>query len=213
MKKVILIIIMIMFGSILGAQECGPLCPVCSGSSEGALVARQSFIFTSMYIPGSDEEKGLLNLKYGVNSWLDIGLGYSVIEKKLIWNARVQLIKEDEEGWRPGIIAGNGSVQTGGSDQSVYINLSKSFEFTEDFAMRITTGIAGLLPDMNKVYGLFGLTFSFKDKFSIFTSFDGITFHEGVSWVVNDWFSLSALLIESKYPAISAGIKWSISNK
>lgn len=214
MKKVIMIIIVIIIsGNILGAQECGPFCPVCSGSSDGSLLAPGSFLFTSMYIPNGDEEKGLMNLRYGVFSWLDLGIGYSIKAKKIIWNARAQVLKEDEKGWLPGIILGTGSVQTGGSDQSIYINLTKSWEFSESFAMRITTGIASLVPELSKTYGIFGVTLSIAEKFSIFTNFDGINFHEGISWILTDWISISALLIESKNLAVSVGIKWNSPKK
>ena len=209
MKKVILIIIAIIIsGNNLGAQECGPFCPVCSGSSDGSLLATRSFLFTSMYIPNGEEEQGLLNLRYGVFKWMDLGIGYSINTKQLIWNARVQVLKEDEKGWIPGIILGTGSVQTGGSDQSVYINLTKSWEFSESFAMRITTGIASLVPELDKTYGIFGVTLSIAEKFSVFANYDGINFHEGISWVVTDWLSISAILIESKNLAVSVGIKW-----
>ena len=214
MKKVILIIVVIIIsGNFLGAQECGPFCPVCSGSSDGSLLATGSFLFTSMYIPNGEEEQGLLNLRYGVFNWMDLGIGYSIKTKKFIWNARVQVLKEDEGGVMPGIIVGTGSVQTGGSDQSVYLNLTKSWEFSKNFALRLTGGIASLVPEFNKTYGIFGVTLSIAEKFSVFTNYDGINFHEGVSWVVTDWLSISALLIESKNLAISVGIKWNSSGK
>ena len=212
MKKIILIIIVIVItGNVLRAQECGPFCPVCSGSSDGSLLATGSFLFTTMYIPNGDEEQGLLNLRYGVFNWLDIGVGYSINMKKLIWNARAQVLKEDEKGWIPGIILGTGSVQTGGSDQSVYINLTKSWEFSESFALRLTGGVASLIPELNKTYGIFGITLSIAEKLSIFTNFDGKNFHEGISWIAADWISISALLIESKNLAVSVGIKWNSS--
>ncbi len=214
MKKVILIIsVIIISGSFAGAQECGPFCPVCSGSSDGSLLATGSFLFTSMYIPNGEEEQGLLNLRYGVLKWLDVGFGYSVITKKVIWNVRAQVLKEDEDGMMPGIIVGTGSVQTGGSDQSVYLNLTKSWEFSESFALRVTGGIASLVPELNKTYGIFGITLSIAEKFSIFTNFDGENFHEGISWVLADWISISALLIESKNLAVSVGIKWNSPKK
>jgi len=208
-KKVILIVILIVIsGNILVAQECGPFCPVCSGSNDGSLLETGSFLFTAMYIPNGEEEQGIFNLRYGALSWLDLGFGYSIKTKNFIWNARAQVLKEDEGGVMPGIIVGTGSVQTGGSDQSVYINLTKSLEFSESFALSLTGGIASLVPEFNKAYGIFGVTLSIAEKFSIFTNFDGKNFHEGISWIAADWLSISVLLIESKNMAISVGIKW-----
>jgi len=48
---------------------------------------------------------------------------------------------------------------------------------------------------------------SIAERFSFFVNFDGINFHEGISWIPTDWLTISALLIESKDIAISIGIK------
>jgi len=108
MKKISLTIILIsVLCSMLLPQECGPSCPVCSGTADGSLLAVKSILFTSMYIPNGEEEQGRLNLRYGAFAWLDMGIGYAINTKKIIWNARAQVIKENEEGWRPGIILGS----------------------------------------------------------------------------------------------------------
>ncbi len=75
--------------------------------------------------------------------------------------------------------------------------------------MRITAGVASLVPEYEKVYGLGSITTSIAEKFSPFVSYDGINFHEGIAWIPLDWLTISVLLIESKDPALSVGIKHS----
>lgn len=117
------------------AQECGPSCPVCSGNSEGALLSRNSLLISGLAIPTSEEEYGVVNVRYGIFKWLDAGVGYAFKAKKPIWSLRLQPVVEKEDKWWPGLIVGTGSVQTGKSDQSVYGQLTKSWEFGEAFAL------------------------------------------------------------------------------
>ena len=211
MKKVLITIIFILsLSNSLSAQECGPSCPVCSGSTDGSLLALRSFLFTTMSIPGGQEENGVFNLRYGAFSRFDVGAGYTVKSNKVIWNARFQVVLE--ESWKPGIILGTGSVRTGKSDRSLYLHMTKSWEFSESFALRVTAGIASLIPEYEKVYGLGGITTSIADKFSPFVSYDGINFHEGLAWIPLEWFTISVLMIESKDPALSFGIKHSLAS-
>jgi hypothetical protein len=100
-------------------------------------------------------------------------------------------------------------VQTGGSDQSVFAQLTKSWEFTEGFAMRVSSGVASLVPDFNEIYGVAGLTLTVTERISPFASFDGKNFHFGLAWIPVDWMTVGALLVESKDPAISLGFRWS----
>jgi len=194
----------------VSGQGCGPNCPVCSGGSTGKAMDGGSFLLTGMYIPGGEEETGVFKLRYGIFSWLDAGIGYTVKAEKLIWSLRVQAISEDEDGWRPGLLVGTGSVQIGGSDQSLYLMLSKSREFSEAIAVRVSAGLATLMPDLDRLYGLAGLTVTFSEKYSAFINYDGRTLHPGVSWVPLDWLTLSALLIEGRDIAFSAGIRWNL---
>lgn len=194
----------------LFTQECGPSCPVCSGGSIGKAMGRGNFLMTGIFIPGAEEETGVFKLRYGIFSWLDAGIGYTVSAEKIIWSLRAQVISEDEDGWRPGILIGSGSVQIGGSDQSLYFQLTKSWEFSEGFAVQVTGGMAALFPDMDRLYGLAGLTVTFTEKFSAFVNYDGRNIHPGISWIPIDWLTVSALLIESRDFALSAGIRWNI---
>jgi hypothetical protein len=135
------ILILLLFGTIILpqvtiAQECGPFCPVCSGtgSSTSALVSSGVIILNILYIPQGEEETGVVNLRGGITSWLDLGVGYAVKTEKLLWSVRLQPLQEVESSnYIPSIIIGTGSVQTGASDQSAFIQLSKSWELNGIF--------------------------------------------------------------------------------
>ncbi len=217
MKKWVIFMLMVTFGftTVAYSQECGPSCPVCSGggvSSSGSLLAKKSLLLTGIYIPKGEEENGVINLRYGLFNWMDLGIGYTIKAEKPIWSLRVLPISEDEEGWRPGLILGTGSVQTGGSDQSVYIQLTKSWEFTEWLALRLSGGIASLIPDFKQTYGIAGITLSVIEKFSPFASFDGENFHYGLAWIPLNWLTIGGLLVEGEYFAISLGFRYSFAN-
>ncbi|TKJ40676.1 hypothetical protein CEE37_06855 [candidate division LCP-89 bacterium B3_LCP] len=199
-----LILLLTMFMiDVTQAQECGPSCPVCSGNSGGALLAPNSVSASGLAIPDAEEETAVFNVRYGLFEWIDAGVGYAVDTEKLLWSVRTQPIKEDESNWQPGIIIGTGSVQIGGSDQSVYLQASKSWEFSQNFALQMSGGVATLVPDFEEIFGLAGVTTSFFEKYSIFANYDGRNFHEGLSWIPLDWLTVSLLLIESSSPAAS----------
>jgi len=212
------IIILLLFGIILLtqvtiAQECGPFCPICSGtgSSTSALVASGVIIPNILYIQQGEEETGVLNLRSGITSWLDVGVGYGLKTEKLLWSVRLQPIQEDESSdFKPSVIIGTGSVQTGRSDQSAFLQLSKSWELNEIFSFRLSTGIASLLPEFDEYYGLAGVTLTITEKWSPFLSYDGNNFHPGLSWIPVDWLSLGFILVESKEPAISVGFRYGL---
>lgn len=192
------------------AQVCGPGCPVCSGSgqSTGALISPGTLISTAMAIPGGNDETGVLNFRAGITSWLDIGLGYTVKSDKFIWSIRLEPISENEGSWRPAVILGTGSVQTGGSDQSAFIQVTKAFEFSEIFSARFSIGAASLLPDFDKEYFLAGITMTITECWSPFFNYDGINYHVGLSWIPYDWLFVSVLMVEMKNPAIMVGFRW-----
>lgn len=206
----VLLIIGLLSPTGLSGQECGPSCPVCSGGSTGKAMDRGSFFLSGMYIPGGEEETGVFKLRYGIFSWLDAGIGYTVKAEKLTWSLRVRAISEDEDGWRPGLLVGTGSVQIGGGDQSFYMLLTKSREFSEGFAVQVSGGLATLMPDFDRLYGLAGFTVTIREKYSAFINYDGRNIHPGISWVPLDWLTLSAVLIEGRDFALSAGIRWKL---
>ncbi len=212
MHKTLIMVIIVIFGfSVLSpAQVCGPGCPVCSGSgqSTGSLLSPGTFVSTALAIPGGEDEMSVFQVRAGVNSWLDLGLGYTVKSEKFIWSIRLQPISENEESWRPAVIVGTGSVQTGGSDQSAFIQVTKSFEFSEIISARFSVGMASLLPDFDKEYFLAGLTMTVTEQWSPFFNYDGINYHAGLSWIPFDWLFVTGLMVEMKDPAIMIGFRW-----
>ena len=40
----------------------------------------------------------------------------------------------------------------------------------------------------------------------MYANFDGISFHEGIAWSVNDWLSTGVMLVESKDFAVTVKI-------
>ncbi|MDH3891720.1 MAG: hypothetical protein OEV49_11605 [candidate division Zixibacteria bacterium] len=164
-------------------------------------------MFSGMTIPTAEEETGVLNARVGLLSWLDAGVGYAFETEKVLWDARVQPVLEQEDGWKPGLILGTGSVQTGGSDQSVYAQVIKSWEVSETFGLRFSTGVATLLPDHDQLFGMAGLTASLSERYALFGNYDGESFHEGLAWIPLDWLTVSFLMIETEFPAISITVK------
>ncbi len=193
------------------AQECGPGCPVCSGSgsSTGAILPPGTLVSTAMIIPAGEEDTSVLNLRAGLAPWLDLGLGYTIKSEKLIWSVRFQPIAEDESSWKPGIILGTGSVRTGGSDQSVFLQLTKAFDFSEKVSARFSLGIASLLPDLDQEFLLASLTMTVVECWSPFLSYDGRNFHFGLSWIPIDWLFVASLMVEARYPVFLVGYRWS----
>ena len=215
-KNLILIIVYLFgFAVISPAQVCGPGCPVCSGSgqSTGALLSPKTFVSTAMAISNGEDETGVFNLRAGVSSWLDVGLGYTVKSDKFIWSVRLQPLSENEETWRLGIIVGTGSVQTGRSDQSAFIQATKAFEFSEIFSVRLSVGAATLLPDFDQEYFLAGITMTVTEQWSPFFNYDGINYHAGLSWIPYDWLFVTGLMVEMKNPAIMFGFRWGFDEK
>ncbi len=191
------------------AQECGPNCPVCSGagSSSGATLGQKSILFSGLSIPTAEEETTVINARMGILNWLEVGVGYAFKTETVLWNVRAQPLLEKKGSWRPGIIVGSGSVQTGGSDQSLYIQILKSVDLHDNFSLQLSTGVATLLPDFDENYGLAGITTSFFKKFAAFVSYDGKSTHEGASWIPSEWMTISFIMVESEFPAISMVLK------
>jgi hypothetical protein len=162
---------------------------------------------SALSVPTSKEERAVFNARYGILDWLDVGVGYAARTEAFLWNVRIQPLTEKKNGWRPGIILGCGSVQIGGSDQSIYAQLTKTREFGENIELSLSAGAAVLVPETDKVYGLAGITASLLDRFSLLTSYDGRAFHEGTSLTVTEWLTVSFLLVETEYPAVSVAFK------
>ena len=140
------------------AQECGPNCPVCTGQGEhpGDLLEPHTFSSSILYLPDFNDETAVLNTRYGISSWFDGGVGYAFDQEEIFWSARIQPFTEDKDNWRPGLILGTGSVQTGGSDQSVFAMLTKKLGISNALTVCLSGGFSTLLPDFDKGYGLAG---------------------------------------------------------
>ena len=195
------------------SQECGPNCPACSGGSSGGIIAKNNLVVSVLGIPASDDEYAVANLRYGVFNWMDVGVGYAFKAKNPIWSVRIKPLSENEDKWYPGIIIGTGSVRTGGSDQSVYGMLTKTVEFSEKFALQGYVGAASVFKDFENPFFLSGLSAIFLEKFTVFGSYDGKNFHEGIAWTATDNLTLSGLLIETRYPTLSVSYRFDLGKK
>lgn len=215
-RRMAFCLIIIFFFSVgSSAQVCGPNCPICSGSGNttGGLIPRGNLLMNFLYLPGYEEESGVLNIRGGVTSWLDVGLGYTVKAKKPVWSVRIQPMKESESSLRPSLILGTGSIQTGGSDQSLFFLLTKAYEFSETFSARLSAGAASLFPDFNRIYFLANLTVTITDSLSPFLIYDGLSIHYGLSFIPFDWLSAGILMVEAKYPSFMIGFRWGLGKK
>ncbi len=212
-RTVLLLLVLLLPLETALAQECGPSCPACSGNSQGALLEKGSLVVSGLLIPTGEEERGVLSARYGILKWLDAGVGYTVMARKPIWSLRFQALEEQKDSWKPAILVGTGSVHTGGADQSVYVQGSKAFEPSRNFSIRASGGAAMLMPELEKVYGLAGLTANLFQRFSLFATFDGRSFHEGASVTPADWLTISAMLIESRHLAASIILEWVITGR
>jgi hypothetical protein len=214
MKKYIIILFFVIIGvNEIYAQGCGPNCPACSGTIDGSLLAPKTLSLQGLYMPTAEDEQGITSLRYGLFKWLDAGVGYAFNAQKIIWNARIQPLTEKKDGWRPGIVLGTGSIRTGDSDQSFYVNFLKSREFSEKFSITASAGAASLATDIDKIYGIGNVSATFSEKYTVYVNFDGINFHEGFAWTVNNWLTTGFMMIESKYPSLTLSLTKSLFQK
>ena len=190
-------------------QQCGPGCPACSGKAVGDLLPQATILGSGLYIPDGEEETAVLNLRYGLFSWMDAGIGYALDAEETIWSVRLQPIAQDQDGWRPALILGTGSVQTGGSDQSGYIQLAKTLEIVEGrLGLSVAGGYATDLPDLREEWGLGTFSMTLFDRVSPFYIYDGINSHIGFSFFPTEWLILSGYVLEMEEPAVSVGLQW-----
>jgi hypothetical protein len=140
---------------------------------------------------------------------MDVGIGYGFLKEKVAWNIRVNTIYESKSSLRPGIIIGTGSVQTFKSDQSLYIQAYKSFDIANSSMLRVSIGLASLVPDFEKMYALTGITITLNQSWSTFGNFDGRSLIPGVTWSPSDWLTVAGMIIEGKFLAIFLGYRFS----
>jgi hypothetical protein len=191
------------------AQECGPGCPACSGKATGDLLTPGAILASGLFIPDAEEETIVTRLGYGVLPWMDVGIGYAVDTEEVIWSARVQPVTQDREGWRPALIVGTGSVQTGGSDQSAYVQLAKALEVVEGrFGVSASAGYATDLPDLEESWGLATAALVLFDRVSPFYAYDGVNSHVGLSYFATDWLTVTGYYLEMEEPAVMLSLQW-----
>ena len=206
-----LVLSSLVIAGVASGQECGPGCPACSGKATGDLLSPAVILGSGLYIPDGEEETGVLKLRYGLFSWMDVGIGYAVDTEEMTWSARVQPIAQDRDGWRPALILGTGSVQTGGSDQSAYVQIAKTLEIVEGrLGISLAGGYATDLPDLREDWGLASLSLTLFDRVSPFYSYDGVNSHVGLSYFATEWLTLTGYALEMDELALSVSVQWEL---
>ena len=191
------------------AQECGPNCPLCSGSglnTEGMLVPGTIFA-NAIFVP-EGEETVVSTLKFAAHKRLNLGIGYINKSEAFIWNARLLVLEEKEK--LPGLVIGTGSVRMGGSDQSVFFLATKNFEENLGLPLRISAGAASVFSDFNEVYFIGTISYLIKDVLFPFVSYDGINPHFGATLQLFENFTIGGYYIEKEYLGVSAGLRFNI---
>jgi hypothetical protein len=210
MKKIFLALIALsIISSFSYAQDCGPNCPLCSGSglnTEGMLIP--GTIFANVLFVPDGEETVVSTLKFATHKRLNIGIGYINKSEAFIWNARLLLLQEKEK--FPGFVVGTGSVRMGGSDQSVFFSATKNFEENLGIPLRISVGAASIVPDFNEIYFIGTVSYLIKEVLFPFVSYDGINPHYGATLQLFKNFTIGAYYIEKEYLGFSAGLRFNI---
>ncbi len=196
------------------AMNCAA-CPACPGSghSSGSLLTPGTLSLNNLFIPNSDEETGIINLQAGITSWMEGGIGFGLKREKAVWSLRIQVVDEMDSGWRPAMLIGLGSVQTGKNDQSLYLQAAKTFTLNEKLSLRLSAGTTSLFKDFENISGLAGATISFQEKWSSFINYDGESIHPGISWNPKEWLTVAGIMIEAETPAILAGFLYTYQKK
>ena len=203
------LIAFVVLSSPVLAQECGPGCPACSGKATGDLLSPGTVLASGLFIPDAEEETVVTKVGYGVFPWMDIGIGYAVDSEEVIWSARVRPVAQDREGWRPALVVGTGSVQTGGSDQSAYVQVAKSVEIVEGrLGASAAAGYATDLTDLEEGWGMASAALTLFDRISPFYTYDGVNSHAGLSYFATDWLTVTAYALEMEQAALMVGIQW-----
>ncbi len=195
------------FQTVLFAQECGPNCPICSGSGSntGTLLASGVILGNVLVVPDG-EETMIPTVKFAVHKRLDIGLGYLNKSEKALWNARFLIHEEKEK--LPGVIAGTGSVRIGGDDQSAFVALTKNFEDNIGVPFRLTVGAASLLSEFEKGYFIGTISYLYKEKLFPFISYDGQNENYGISYILMERINIGLLYLENEYFAMTTGFRF-----
>lgn len=213
MKKINVVLIMVVLviqASVrLFPQECGPGCPICTGPGNFShpLIPPATIVIHSVWIPEHAEETAIHSFRAGIVSWMDVGVGYTYPSRKMLWSIRFQAIREDPRGWKPTLLLGTGSVQMGHADQSIYAQVTKSFSIEQVMKLRISLGMATLMPDMNELALLASFVLQVKNRWALLYAYDTRENHLGITWYPYRWLMVSGLLFEMKHPGFSVGLR------
>ena len=208
-KLIILLLALSILSTFAFAQDCGPNCPLCSGSglnTEGMFVPGTIFA-NALFVPDG-EETVVSTLKFAAHKRLNLGIGYINKSDAVIWNARLLVFEEKEK--LPGIVVGTGSVRLGGSDQSVFFSATKNFEENLGLPLRISAGAASIVPDFNEVYFIGTVSYLIKEVLFPFVSYDGINPHFGATLQLFEKFTIGGYYIEKEYFGFSAGVRFNV---
>ena len=187
--------------------QCGPGCPACSGGATETMLAPYTLKGGILVIPAGNKEKAVLNVAGSVLPWLELGAAYAWETEETVWNVKVQALKEQKGSWRPALVFGTGSVETGGSDQSVFAQLFKKINLHEDIAMALSGGYASDVPEFEERLGLVNVTLEFNEKIAPFYSYDGRASHVGLTWHAREWLQVTGYALEMEEAAFSVGVK------
>lgn len=194
------------FIPVASAQDCGPNCPICSGSgfnTETMLTSRT--VFTNVLVFPDAEETLVAGVKLAVSRRFDIGLGYLSKSRDIIWNARALLLLEED--WKPAVIAGIGSVRADASDQSVFITASRNLESNIGVPLRLSVGAATYLSGSGRVYPIGTVSYFYKEKLFPFISFDGKNTNYGISYFIFETFHVGLMYVENRFLGLTTGLR------
>ncbi len=188
------------------AQECGPNCPICSGSVFSTeTMLSTSTILTRVLVFPEGEETFVTGVKLALSPRLDVGVSYLGSSGSVIFTARTLLLQEEDI--RPGIVAGIGSVRADASDQSVFLSLTKNLEDALGPPVRISLGVAGYLSGGKRLYPIGTVSYFHKEKLLPFISYDGLNVNYGVSWFMSEKLNIGLMYVENRYLGISTGLR------
>jgi len=202
-----LVTILLLVGSSSAWAQCGPGCPACSGGAAETILDPYMVKGSALVIPDGEEETAVFNLAATVLPWLELGVGYARETEETIWIAKLEAVAELKDSWRPAVVLGTGSVETGGSDQSGFLLLFKQVKLDTDFTLGLSGGYAADFPDFEESFGLGSISVNYREMFAPFYSYDGRSSHAGLTWYATDWLQLSGYALEMEALALSVGIK------
>jgi hypothetical protein len=193
--------------SITYAQDCGPNCPICSGSGfDTEAMLSNKTVFTNARLFPDAEETLIGGMKLAVSSRLDLGLNYLTTSRKVLWNARALLVVEED--WKPAIILGIGSVRANTSDQSIFLTATRNLESTVGVPLRLSVGAAAYLSESDRVYPIGTLSHLYKEKLFPFISYDGVNFNYGAAYFVLETLHIGLIYAENRYLGLTTGFRF-----